>query len=104
MKSHIINLSVAVLVVVFIVTVEGGVVKRSFVQMGCMGENDKSAFAYLDRICEECYNLFREPGLHHQCRSYCFKNDYFEGCVKALLLEEEKALIDQRVNKLFGGS
>lgn len=42
--------------------------KRSFAQLGCMGEYDKAKFARLDRVCEECYQMFREPDIHTMCR------------------------------------
>lgn len=42
--------------------------KRSFFNIQCKGVYDKSIFARLDRICEDCYNLFREPQLHTLCR------------------------------------
>lgn len=42
--------------------------KRSFFNIQCKGVYDKSIFARLDRICEDCYNLFREPPLHSLCR------------------------------------
>lgn len=42
--------------------------KRSFFEIQCKGVYDKSIFARLDRICEDCYNLFREPQLHSLCR------------------------------------
>lgn len=47
--------------------------KRSFMDIQCKGVYDKSLFARLDRICEDCYNLFREPQLHTLCRLFiCF--------------------------------
>ena len=42
--------------------------KRSFSQIGCLGIYDKAKFTRLDRICEECYQLYREPELHGMCR------------------------------------
>ena len=42
--------------------------KRSFASLGCMGDYDKSKFARLDRVCEECYLMFREPDIHNMCR------------------------------------
>ena len=42
--------------------------KRSFVSLGCMGVYDKSKFARLDRVCEECYQMFRDPDIHTMCR------------------------------------
>lgn len=43
--------------------------KRSFFDIQCKGVYDKSIFARLDRLCEDCYNLFREPQIHTLCRS-----------------------------------
>lgn len=42
--------------------------KRAFFELQCKGVYDKSIFARLDRICEDCYNLFREPQLHTLCK------------------------------------
>lgn len=42
--------------------------RRSFVELQCKGVYDRSIFARLDRICEDCYNLFREHQLHRLCR------------------------------------
>ncbi|XP_003427340.1 ion transport peptide isoform X2 [Nasonia vitripennis] len=64
--------------------------KRSFMDIQCKGVYDKALFARLDRICEDCYNLFREPQLHTLCRHNCFGTEYFTSCIQALLLEDEK--------------
>ncbi|XP_043496724.1 ion transport peptide isoform X2 [Polistes fuscatus] len=64
--------------------------KRSYLDLSCKGVYDKSIFARLDRICEDCYNLFREPQLHVLCRQDCFSTQYFMSCIQALLLEDEK--------------
>jgi hypothetical protein len=42
--------------------------KRSFFDIQCKGVYDKGIFAKLDRICDDCYNLYREPQLHSLCR------------------------------------
>jgi hypothetical protein len=42
--------------------------RTHFFDIQCKGVYDKSIFARLDRICEDCYNLFREPQLHSLCR------------------------------------
>lgn len=42
--------------------------KRSFAGLGCLGVYDKAKFARLDRVCEECYQLYREPGIYTACR------------------------------------
>uniref|UniRef100_A0A1B0D2X5 Uncharacterized protein n=1 Tax=Phlebotomus papatasi TaxID=29031 RepID=A0A1B0D2X5_PHLPP len=43
--------------------------KRStFFDIECKGVFNKSIFFRLDRICEDCYSLFREPQLHSLCK------------------------------------
>lgn len=53
------------------------VARRSFFNLQCKGVYDAAIFARLDRICDDCYNLFREPQLYSLCRwdidyTYCF--------------------------------
>nr|CAD7434752.1 unnamed protein product [Timema monikensis] len=74
--------------------------KRSFFDIQCKGVYDKSIFARLDRICEDCYNLFREPQLHSLCRSNCFSSQYFTSCLESLLLTEEDENFSQMVEFL----
>lgn len=108
MRNSKTNLAVFLLAVPLIVLLadssSAAIMKRSFVRLGCMGQYNKADFAALDHICEECYNLYREAGLHSQCRSNCFTNMYFTGCVKSLLLEEKQPEIERMVNGLYGGS
>ncbi|XP_014234536.1 A-agglutinin anchorage subunit [Trichogramma pretiosum] len=76
--------------------------KRSFMDIQCKGFYDRSHFARLDRICEDCYNLFREPQLHSLCRNNCFTSEYFKGCMDVLLLQDEEAKIQQAIKILHG--
>ncbi|CAG5043087.1 unnamed protein product [Parnassius apollo] len=93
------------------------VARRSFFKLQCKGIYDASIFARLDRICDDCYNLFRDPSLYNLCRKDCFTTDYFKGCVEgfrqecfqskhfmgcveALLLLDEKEEIEQMVDYL----
>ncbi|XP_033330489.2 ion transport peptide isoform X1 [Megalopta genalis] len=76
--------------------------KRSFIDIQCKGIYDKSIFARLDRICEDCYNLFREPQLHQLCRKNCFTSDYFKGCIDVLLLHDEVEKIQTWIKQLHG--
>ncbi|KAL0109763.1 hypothetical protein PUN28_013435 [Cardiocondyla obscurior] len=76
--------------------------KRSFFDIQCKGVYDKSIFARLDRICEDCYNLFREPQLHMLCKKECFTTDYFKGCLDVLLLTDEIGKIQMWIKQLHG--
>lgn len=42
--------------------------RSSFFDIECKGQFNKSIFFRLDRICEDCYALFREPQLHSLCK------------------------------------
>ena len=42
--------------------------KRSFFDINCRNVYDKSIYARLDRVCQDCYNLYRDPELHALCR------------------------------------
>lgn len=39
-----------------------------FLDLNCEGRFNASAFARLDRVCEDCYNLFREQEIHKECK------------------------------------
>ncbi|XP_027196763.2 crustacean hyperglycemic hormone A-like [Dermatophagoides pteronyssinus] len=75
---------------------------RSFTILGCLGDYDLSKFAQLDRICDECYILYREPELNFSCRKDCFRNEVFGNCVDALYLSHEKKKLLQFVDQIFG--
>ncbi|XP_050429989.1 CHH-like protein isoform X2 [Adelges cooleyi] len=74
--------------------------KRSFFDIQCKGVYDKTIFARLDRVCEDCYNLFREPQLHSLCRSTCFNTVYFKACLESLQLLTEETQYNQMVDFL----
>ncbi|CAG2165862.1 unnamed protein product [Oppiella nova] len=76
--------------------------KRTFAGLGCLGIYDKAKFARLDRVCEECYQLYREPDLHTSCRQDCFRNEVFGRCVDALLLSHEQKKLEEMVEDLYG--
>ncbi|XP_060851819.1 ion transport peptide isoform X2 [Rhopalosiphum padi] len=74
--------------------------KRSFFDIQCKGVYDKTIFARLDRVCEDCYNLFREPQLHSLCRSTCFNTVYFKACLESLQMLTEETQYNQMVEFL----
>jgi len=58
----------------------------------CRGKYDTSIYTQLDNICEDCYNLYKEADVHQFCRADCFSTSYFQRCLQALLLEEDRFL------------
>uniref|UniRef100_A0A8D8RWB5 Ion transport peptide n=2 Tax=Cacopsylla melanoneura TaxID=428564 RepID=A0A8D8RWB5_9HEMI len=77
--------------------------KRSFFDIQCKGVYDKSIFARLDRICEDCYDLFRAPQIHTLCRENCFANIAFVQCEEALTYTEEERAFNQQDIVLLNG-
>ncbi|XP_066149100.1 ion transport peptide-like isoform X1 [Euwallacea fornicatus] len=76
--------------------------KRSFFDIQCKGVYDKTIFAKLDRICEDCYNLFREPQVHSLCMKNCFTTGYFKGCLETLQLTDEVEQVKDMIRKIHG--
>ena len=35
----------------------------------CRGKYNTAIYTQLDNICEDCYNLYKDPDVHHMCRS-----------------------------------
>ncbi|GAB0090333.1 ion transport peptide [Sergentomyia squamirostris] len=76
--------------------------RSSFFDIECKGVFNKSIFFRLDRICEDCYSLFREPQLHSLCKKRCFTTEYFKGCLDALQLTDEQEIIKTYVKAING--
>ena len=82
----------------------------------CRGKYNTAIYTQLDNICEDCYNLYKDPDVHHMCRysvdttidiftivykyinikymfrADCFSTDFFRGCLEALMLQEQEFL------------
>ncbi|ROT60582.1 crustacean hyperglycemic hormone 3 precursor [Penaeus vannamei] len=56
-------------------------IKRTTSFSSCTGVYDRELLARLDRVCEDCYNLYRDVGVAAECRSNCFHNEVFLYCV-----------------------
>ncbi|XP_063614440.1 crustacean hyperglycemic hormones-like [Penaeus indicus] len=55
--------------------------KRSISFNSCTGVYDRELLTRLDRVCEDCYNLYRNTDVAAECRSNCFHNEVFLYCV-----------------------
>ncbi|ROT68740.1 molt-inhibiting hormone-like isoform X2 [Penaeus vannamei] len=58
--------------------------KRDTFDHSCKGIYDRELFRKLDRVCEDCYNLYRKPYVATECKSNCFVNKRFNVCVADL--------------------
>ena len=62
----------------------------------CKGIYNPPVFTHLQRICRDCFNMYKEPEVFPLCSQDCFGSKYFMHCAKALLVKESKA--KSRVN------
>ncbi|XP_064476558.1 crustacean hyperglycemic hormones-like isoform X1 [Ornithodoros turicata] len=101
------SLTVCLRVLVLLVAIWNGVQaqrnlhKRSFLELGCRGNFEQSYLARLERVCEECFQLYREPQVYNMCRVNCFKNENFGKCAEALLLHDEMESLKNKVDYLY---
>nr|P56687.1 RecName: Full=Crustacean hyperglycemic hormone; Short=CHH; AltName: Full=JAL-CHH-I [Jasus lalandii] len=52
----------------------------------CKGVYDRSLFSKLDRVCDDCYNLYRKHYVATGCRRNCYGNLVFRQCLDDLML------------------
>ncbi|KAA0183716.1 hypothetical protein HAZT_HAZT006158 [Hyalella azteca] len=67
---------------------DAGRPKRALFDDSCKGVYDRELFAKLDRVCDDCYNLYRKPTVSYECRRDCYSNPMFESCLYDLMLHE----------------
>uniref|UniRef100_A0A292GDV4 Sinus gland peptide F n=1 Tax=Penaeus vannamei TaxID=6689 RepID=A0A292GDV4_PENVA len=76
--------------------------KRSLFDPACTGIYDRQLLGKLGRLCDDCYNVFREPKVATGCRSNCYYNLIFLDCLEYLIpshLQEEHMSALQTVGK-----
>ncbi|XP_063590403.1 LOW QUALITY PROTEIN: crustacean hyperglycemic hormones 4-like [Penaeus indicus] len=76
--------------------------KRSLFDPACTGIYDRQLLGKLGRLCDDCYNVFREPKVATGCRSNCYYNLIFLDCLEYLIpshLQEEHMAALQTVGK-----
>nr|ARN17954.1 CHH1 precursor [Crangon crangon] len=62
--------------------------KRAVADPTCRGIYDRELFEKLDRVCDDCYNLYRKAYVDVNCRSNCYGNYVFRQCLNDLLMSE----------------
>ncbi|KAL7639829.1 UNVERIFIED_CONTAM: hypothetical protein RMT77_009242 [Armadillidium vulgare] len=75
--------------------------KRAIFDSSCKGIYDRDLFAKLDRVCDDCYNLYRQHKVVTECRKNCFNQDFFYTCVKALNYDPSQYM--KMVEKISNG-
>lgn len=76
--------------------------KRSFHSMGCRGRYNKFRFHELGQVCTDCFTLYKEPELYGLCRSQCFTNEFFMGCLRALSRHDEADRFQAIITRISG--
>ena len=55
----------------------------------CDGTLDLKTFLFINKICEDCFSLFRDSDIYNACRSNCFSSSYFPLCMDSLLVDQD---------------
>ena len=50
---------------------------------------DVKSYVFLDKFCEDCYNIFRLDELYHECQKDCYDNNMFFYCLNITLVDKE---------------
>ena len=43
---------------------------------------------FLSRICDDCYMIYRDTDIYHMCRSDCYNNRFFLGCMDVMMVSK----------------
>ncbi|XP_042861889.1 crustacean hyperglycemic hormone 6-like [Penaeus japonicus] len=65
-------------------TTEHKLNKRSIFDHSCTGVFDRELIGRLNRVCDDCYNVFRDVDVAAGCRSNCYYNRVFQQCLAYL--------------------
>ncbi|CAL4149316.1 unnamed protein product, partial [Meganyctiphanes norvegica] len=73
-----------------------------FKSLACKGDFDenKGAYSMLRHICQDCYNLYRDPKVEVECMSNCFQNKMFKSCAIDLITEGKRHEYENHVEFL----
>nr|ANQ38659.1 CHH2 preproprotein [Chorismus antarcticus] len=77
--------------------VDHNINKRVILDQSCKGIFDRNLFRKLDRVCEDCYNLYRKPHVGIDCRSNCYGNMIFRQCLDDLMMMD---VVDEYIKKV----
>nr|BAB69829.2 neuropeptide Pem-SGP-C1 precursor [Penaeus monodon] len=80
----------AIMIVLFGTSLLFDITSASLTDGTCRGRmGNREIYKKVDRVCEDCANIFRLPGLEGLCRDRCFYNEWFLLCLKAANREDE---------------
>jgi len=69
----------------------------------CEGSLDLKAYIFMNKVCEECFNLYRDDEVYSACRSGCFGSSFFQGCMSNLMVDNHrKGKADAFLKSRFG--
>jgi len=56
--------------------------------LGCSAAPSLRVLKYLDRICDDCYMIYRDTDVYQMCRSNCYNNNFFLGCMDVMMVSK----------------
>merc|ERR1712126_414783 len=69
--------------------------------LGCRVEPSLRITKYLDRICDDCYMLYRDHEIHQMCRSDCYSSTFFGVCLDVMMVSKETRRKAARLTKMI---
>ena len=73
--------------------------KFTYTGLGCRGMFHKMIFSKLDKVCDECYDIFKIPEIHHLCR-YLFLITRTDAFLHYLIFKKSIALLKMHIKIL----
>ncbi|GFV32038.1 u31-Nephitoxin-Nsp1c_1 [Trichonephila clavipes] len=78
--------------------------RKAFELLGCKGTYDETKLRQVARVCDECYDLYREDTMRTLCADKCFSTTYYTGCVESIGQTESVGIYKKMVAELSGRS
>ena len=66
----------------------------------CLGEQNRTIIYILDRVCYDCFDLYREPEVFRLCSSECYSSSYFSDCLDVLSKKDEEAKFQNLISRI----
>ncbi|RXG51391.1 Crustacean hyperglycemic hormone [Armadillidium vulgare] len=62
--------------------------KRSSYDSNCFGSYNRELSSQLNRVCDDCYHLYRSRHVSIECRHDCYTTEVFVSCLKDLMMHD----------------
>nr|ARN17961.1 ITP-like precursor [Periclimenes brevicarpalis] len=75
---------------------------KEFQSIKCQGTFDKEQYTRLTSLCDDCYNVSRNPDVLIGCKADCFRNSFFPQCISMLLMDHMEPDLFKMIGNVSG--